>query len=161
MSAMLAFLDLDLRLGGTYSWTWISAWVIKEDTFLDLDFGLDYKDKRTPLGPGFWHGETPSWTRISAWVIKGNAFLDLDFGWDIKISQGGKKIDESQNTTNDHIIDIISKQILRNNAHTTTDNKENADDNGNIKGRKCEKCKQLLYGPLDLVRLDVGFIAWA
>ncbi|CAB5374818.1 unnamed protein product [Rhizophagus irregularis] len=35
------------------------------------------------------------------------------------------------------------KQILRNNAHTTTDNKENADDNGNIKGRKCEKCKQV------------------
>ncbi|PKB92662.1 hypothetical protein RhiirA5_443857 [Rhizophagus irregularis] len=55
-----------------------------------------------------------------------------------------KKIDESQNTTNNHIIDIISKQILRNNAHTTTDNKENADDNGNIKGRKCGKCKQ--YG---------------
>ncbi|GET49821.1 hypothetical protein GLOIN_2v1874912 [Rhizophagus irregularis DAOM 181602=DAOM 197198] len=51
-------------------------------------------------------------------------------------------------TTNDNVIDVTGcKQILRDSTHTTTDNKENADDNGNTKGHeygKIVKCKQ--YG---------------
>ncbi|GES89264.1 hypothetical protein GLOIN_2v1769695 [Rhizophagus clarus] len=43
------FLDLDCER------IWISAWVMKGNTFLDLDFGLDY-ERDNLLGPEFWLG---------------------------------------------------------------------------------------------------------
>jgi hypothetical protein len=105
-------------------------------------------------------------------AIKADMYRELSDMYKKFLYDVQKKIDENQNTTNDHVIDITGinnpnitkhkgrppkrlkssveqstskgKRILRNNAHTTTDNKENADNNGDIKGRKCGNCKQ--YG---------------
>ncbi|CAB4492110.1 unnamed protein product [Rhizophagus irregularis] len=63
---------------------------MKRDTFLDLFFGLGYKEGRLPgLGSQAWviKGRLPG-LGSQAWVIKGDIFLDLDFGLGYKGKMG-------------------------------------------------------------------------